>query len=265
MARKAIRIATKVKDQKTFEQIYKSIDRLILRTYTPHTAWVQTLGKQPRLLRICGAAFSQALQYTDRADPLGLVITSHINPDHAYFLDIVNPTAPQHPMFREDETTGLPVKVTRQKKTTSQAHQSSPTKRKAKSKGKPTGGRPIHKLQTTRGMSLQTYNKVEKSTNNNTRDKSTTRLSDNDEQSSTFSEDIAPSPKRRNQKRTPPTISTVPQRKSTRNRQSALSTSFGNPVPINTISDKNNDGKQKSFRFEIDSPPDKPKTEITRA
>ena len=110
-------------------------------------------------------------------------------------------------------------------------------------------------------MSLQTENKVEKSTNNNTREKSTSRLSDNDEQSSTSSEDIAPSPKRRNQKRTPPTISTVPQRKSTRNRQSALSTAFGNPVPINTISDKNNDGQQKSFRFEIDSPPDEPKTE----
>ena len=103
-------------------------------------------------------------------------------------------------------------------------------------------------------MSLQTDDKVEKLTNNNTREKSISSLSDKDDQSSTSSEDIAPSPKRQNQKLTPPTISTVPQRKS------ALSAAFGNPVPINTISDKNNDGQQKSFRSEIDSPPDKPKT-----
>ena len=46
------------------------------------------------------------------------------------FLDIENPTAPQHPMFREDESTGLPMKLTRQEKTTSQAHQNSPTKKR---------------------------------------------------------------------------------------------------------------------------------------
>ena len=34
-----------------------------------------------------------------------------------------------------------------------------------------TGGRPTHKLQTTRGMNLQTDKKVEKPTNNNTREK----------------------------------------------------------------------------------------------
>ena len=60
VARKTIRIATKVKDPKTFEQKYKTIDRKIL-TYTPHTAWVQTFGKQQRLFRNSGAAFSQTL------------------------------------------------------------------------------------------------------------------------------------------------------------------------------------------------------------
>ena len=48
VARKSIRVATKVKDSKTFQQKYKTIDGTIL-TYTPHTAWVQTFGKQPRL------------------------------------------------------------------------------------------------------------------------------------------------------------------------------------------------------------------------
>ena len=53
-------------------------------------------------------------------------------------------------------------------------------------------------------MSLQTDDKVEKLTNNNTREKSISSLSDKDDQSSTSSEDIAPSPKRQNQKLTPP-------------------------------------------------------------
>ena len=80
VARKKIRKSTKVKDPKTFEQKYKTIDGKFV-TYTLHTAWVQTLGKPPRLLK-------KPLYYTDRAEPLGLVITSHINlhgdQDHAY-------------------------------------------------------------------------------------------------------------------------------------------------------------------------------------
>ena len=56
VARKIIRLATKVKDPKTFEQKHKTIDGKI-PTYTPHTAWVQTKGKQPRLLRKSGFAF----------------------------------------------------------------------------------------------------------------------------------------------------------------------------------------------------------------
>ena len=56
VARKTIRIATKVKYPRTFEQKYKTIDGKI-HTYTPHAAWVQTFGKQPRLLRKSGAAF----------------------------------------------------------------------------------------------------------------------------------------------------------------------------------------------------------------
>ena len=44
VARKTIRIATKVKDPRTFEQKYKTINGKI-PTYTPHTALVQTFGK----------------------------------------------------------------------------------------------------------------------------------------------------------------------------------------------------------------------------
>ena len=53
---KKTRLATKVKDPKTFEQKCKSIDGKIL-TYTPHLAWVQTFGKQPKLFKNIGAAF----------------------------------------------------------------------------------------------------------------------------------------------------------------------------------------------------------------
>ena len=44
VARKTVRIATKVKNPKTFEQRYKTVDGKTL-TYNPHTAWVQTFGK----------------------------------------------------------------------------------------------------------------------------------------------------------------------------------------------------------------------------
>ena len=56
VALKTIRIATKVKDPRIFEQKYKTIDGKIL-TYTPHTAWVQSIGKQPGLIKNSGAAF----------------------------------------------------------------------------------------------------------------------------------------------------------------------------------------------------------------
>ena len=44
VARKIIRLATKVKNPKTFEQKYKTVEGKIL-TLTPHTAWVQIFGK----------------------------------------------------------------------------------------------------------------------------------------------------------------------------------------------------------------------------
>ena len=104
-------------------------------------------------------------------------------------------------MFREDEITGLPVKLTRQEKMTSQAHQNSPTN-KGQSGGETNMRAPntqIHKLQKTSGRSLRTDDKVGKSTDTNTREKPASSYSDNDDQSSTSSEDIAPSPKRQNQ------------------------------------------------------------------
>ena len=58
-------------------------------------------------------------------------------------------------MFKEDTRTGLTVKLSAQEKTQSQGtSKASPTKRKAL--GKRTGGKPTRKLQTPRGMSLQT-------------------------------------------------------------------------------------------------------------
>ena len=57
VARKTVRLSTKVKDPKTFEQKYKTIDGKILM-YIPHIAWVQTKGKQPRLLRNSGFPFA---------------------------------------------------------------------------------------------------------------------------------------------------------------------------------------------------------------
>ena len=109
-----------------------------------------------------------------------------------------------------------------------QANTDSPTKRKARATGKRTGGRPTQKLQTSE-MRLQTD--IPAGTSNNDiiiqqPVPSDNDDQDNDEQSCALSEDIAPSPKRQNKKRTPPAISTAPLRIFTRNSQSSLSTAL---------------------------------------
>ena len=74
-----------------------------------------------------------------------------------------------------------------------------------------------------------------------------------DDLSPTSEENTSPSPKRQNQKITPPVIAT---RKSTRARQATLATALGNPIPINAIQKTSTAGKKQ---FEIDSPPEKSK------
>ena len=160
VVRKTVRVATKVKDPKTFQQKYKTIYGKIF-LYTPHTAWVQEFGKQPRLLRNNGFAFVP--------NPLiyGPCRHSRLSDYVAYksarrsgvclrFLDIQDPTAPQHAMFHEDENTGLAKKLTKKEQSSAQ---NSPTKRRVKPMGKRTGGRPCDK---PRGMSLTFLEKITK-------------------------------------------------------------------------------------------------------
>ena len=221
MARKTIRLATKVKNPKTFEQKYKTIDGKIL-TYTPHTAWVQTFGKQPRLLRNSGTAFvpnpvkygpcrpsrlSDCFAYKSarRTGPCkkrsASSTTSHVQGGHH------NGATNQANNSREVST--------EPERKQSQSHKKKPT-------GKRTGGKPVRKLQTQRGMSLET--KIEQIPNMS--------LEKEDDLSSTSEETTSASPKRQNQKSTPPATAT---RKSTRNRQATLATALGNPIPISTI------------------------------
>ena len=96
-------------------------------------------------------------------------------------------------MVRRDETTGLPRKLTQKEKMLGQEKTDSPTKRKARTKGKRTGGRPTRKLQTI-GMSLQTDIPAGTSNNDNIIPQPVTSDNDdqdNDDQSSASSEDIA--------------------------------------------------------------------------
>ena len=144
VARKTIRIATKVKDPRTIEHKYKTIDGKIF-TFTPHTAWVQTFEKQPTLLRNSGVAFVRKTLLYGPCRPSRL--SDYVSYKSARrsgpclrFLDIENPTAHQHPMFKEDERTGLPKKLTQKERMLTQGKTDSPTKRKAKSTGKRTGG-----------------------------------------------------------------------------------------------------------------------------
>ena len=152
-----------------------------------------------------------------------------------------------------------PEKLTQKERMLTQGKSDSATKRKAKSTGKRIGGRPTRKLQTS-GMSLQAETPAGTSQSNNNIPQPATPDTDNhedDDQSSASSEDIAPSPKRQNKKQTPPANATEPLRKSTRNRQSALSHAFGNPVPTNAIEDKNDEETKQPIKLQIDSPPDK--------
>ena len=187
VARKTIRLATKMKDLKIFEQKYKTTHGRIL-TYTPHTAWVQMKGKQPRLLGNSGSAFvPNPLIYgpsrtSTLSDYVAYKSARRIRPC-LRCLDIENPSATRHTMFKEDAS-GLPVNLTRKEE------QTSPPKRKPT--GKRTGGRPAPRT-PTRGMKLQSETR---------REESATSLSSNDLGSSTL-ENIAPSPKRINKKKTP--------------------------------------------------------------
>ena len=210
MARKTIRIAAKVKNPKTFEQKYKTIDGKIL-TYTPDIVWVQSFGKQPRLLRNSGTAFvpNPVIYGPCRPSRLSDYVaykSARITGPSLSFLDINDPQAPQDPMFKEDTITKIPVKLSSQEKAQGQSTSKTiPAKRKAL--GKRTGGKPTRNLQTSRGMSLQT--ETEK----------TTDPQKQDDLSSTSEENNSSPPKRRNQTITQPGIAT---RKSTRARQATL-------------------------------------------
>ena len=175
-------------------------------TYTPHTAWIQTFGKQPRLIRNSATAFVPNPVIYGPCRPSRLsgyvaYISARRTGPCLRFLDIKDPQAPQHVMFKEDTTTGLPTKLTMQKKSAQSQGTSKVSLTKRKAIGKRTGGKPVRKLQTPRGMSLQTeieqiYNNAEKE----------------DESSSASEETTSLSPKRQNQKNTPPATAT---RKST--------------------------------------------------
>ena len=143
VAGKTVSLATKIKDSKIFEHKYKTLDGKIL-TYTPHTAWVQPIGNEPRLLRNSGTAFVPSPLIYGPCRP------SRLSDYYAYksarrtghclrFLDIENPISPQHPMLRQDEQTELPIKLTKQKKA-AQNNQGSSTKRKPRQRGKEQRG-----------------------------------------------------------------------------------------------------------------------------
>ena len=127
-------------------------------TYTPHTTWVETFDKQPRLLRNSGSAsVPNPLTY-------GPCRPSRLSDYVAYksrrpgpclrYGDIEQPNAPQQRIFKQDTSTGLPKRLTRKGKAAEQS-QSSPTKRRAKPTGKMTGGRPARRT-TTLAMTFQT-------------------------------------------------------------------------------------------------------------
>ena len=119
--------------------------------------------------------------------------------------------------------------------------------------GKRTGGRPCDK---PRGMSLSSLEKITKPKAPSA--ETITHSDTESNKSSNLEEAAEPSPKRIDQKKTPPaTASTaenmVLSRRSTRHRQPTLAKAFGNPIPINNINESNS---SKKLNFNIDSPSD---------
>ena len=111
-------------------------------------------------------------------------------------------------------------------------------------------------------MSLRTNDTLEKKKTVTTEPEKSESSHSDDDRFTTPSEDVALSPKRQNQKSTPPAL--APQKKSTRKRQSALTNAFVNAVPINIINEQtesNEVQKEKEFRTKTDSPPDQSKSE----
>ena len=105
VSRKAIKLATKVKDPKTFEQKYKTVDEKLL-TNTPNTAWVQKSGKQPRLLRHSGFAFMPNTLIYGPCRPVRLSDYVAYKPARGTgpclcIVHIEQPKAPQHPILKE--------------------------------------------------------------------------------------------------------------------------------------------------------------------
>ena len=101
-------------------------------------------------------------------------------------------------MFKEDEKTDLPKKLTQKKRMLTQGKSDSPTKRTAKPTGKRTGGRPTRELETS-GMSIQAKIPAGTSQSTNNIPQPATPDTDShedDDKSSASSEHIAPSPRR---------------------------------------------------------------------
>ena len=116
--------------------------------------------------------------------------------------------------------------------------------------GKRTGGRPTPKT-PTRGMEFQTDQRGEK--------ESAATSGSTTVSGSSTSENLAPTPKRVNQKATPESKQhqskqLKPTRRSNRARQSTLVGALGNPIPIHTVEDTL---KSPTKKFSIDSPSDK--------
>ena len=149
-------------------------------------------------------------------------------------------------MFLEDEKTGFAKKLTRKEQSSAQNSPNKPM-------GKRTGER---QCDEPRGMSLSSLEKITKPKAPTT--ETITHSDIESKKSSNLEEAAEPSPKRIDQKKTPPaTTSTsenmVPSRRSARHRQPTLAKAFGNPIPINNI---NESDSSKKTNFNIDSPSD---------
>ena len=229
---------------------------------------MQSFGKQPILLRNSGVAFvPNPLIYgpcgPSRLSDFVAYKSARISGHCLRFLDIKDSTAPHNKMFTEDLETALARKLTRQEQAADKEQnsgQNSPTKRRARPTGRPTGGRPCYK---PRGLSLDTMEKFNatKATGKAQAQDTTIARETESRNSSMTSGTSAPSPKSLNQKKTPPattstSATTIPTRRSVRHRQSTLVKALGDPIPFNTIDEAKSD--KQPVRFNIASPPDQP-------
>ena len=274
VARKSGTIARKTKNAGVFGPQFKVIENGSIINYSPHTAWVREDGKQPRVIRHDGLAFVPDPRVYGKCRPAQLkdfVAYKHLPRAKSRILDKdINQNVPTGSKVPKKTTVDHGNRGGKNSSATTSPKRKPPPKnveeliRQTTSRRK-LGHDRLHKIipPTAKASTTQTQSsttnlkspsrkgqgspsKIRKEANKNIEFECDTSVSLSSDDS--IIQELKQSPqmppaKKVDRKTTPPqnssanknAQSSVPNRRSTRNKTSALAQKFGNAIPINTI------------------------------